>query len=256
MNMVTSDEYYDFLDRIGIPWQQRRNIYRGKNLGSSFTSEQKARIADGTFKGLFIGDYWSINENYWRIADINYYVSTGDIGCYKNHIMIVPDFVLDTAVMNDTNTTAGCYVGSKYNNQLYTVAKSKIDAAFPGAVLLYHRVYLPNAMSGGRPVSGEWNYVEMLFMNEPMIMGSYVMTPGSNGDTYSDRMTVEKTQMALFNHNPSAIVGYTPKGRANYWLRDIASSAAFALVSSEGLIYNASASTAKGVRPSFGLTGE
>ena len=37
-------------------------IYRGKNLGSAVTAAQWATIQAGTFKNLFIGDYWTIND--------------------------------------------------------------------------------------------------------------------------------------------------------------------------------------------------
>ena len=36
-----------------------RNVFRGKNLGSSVTAAQKAAIANGSFDDLFIGDYVS-----------------------------------------------------------------------------------------------------------------------------------------------------------------------------------------------------
>ena len=37
------------------------SIFRGKNLGTSITSEQWSAISSGTFDDLFIGDYWVIN---------------------------------------------------------------------------------------------------------------------------------------------------------------------------------------------------
>ena len=42
------------------------SLYRGKNLGSGLTSDQLARVNDGTFKGLWLGDYVSksVTTNY------------------------------------------------------------------------------------------------------------------------------------------------------------------------------------------------
>ena len=34
-----------------------RSIFRGKNLGASVSTEQWARIQDGTFDDLWLGDY-------------------------------------------------------------------------------------------------------------------------------------------------------------------------------------------------------
>ena len=42
--------------------EQRRNIFRGKNLGTAFTSAQKAEIKAGTFKGFFIGTFFICNK--------------------------------------------------------------------------------------------------------------------------------------------------------------------------------------------------
>jgi hypothetical protein len=37
------------------------SIYRGKYLGDTYTDAQKEAIANGSFDGLFVGDYWRIN---------------------------------------------------------------------------------------------------------------------------------------------------------------------------------------------------
>lgn len=63
-----------------------KNIYRGKNLGSKLTNEQKNAIITGSFDDLYIGDYWegSMGEGNaaccMMIADILYTTSKG-ISC-------------------------------------------------------------------------------------------------------------------------------------------------------------------------------
>ena len=49
------------------------SIYRGKPLGSTVTAAQYAEIAAGTFKDLYIGDYWTIGGVNYRIAAFDYY---------------------------------------------------------------------------------------------------------------------------------------------------------------------------------------
>ena len=63
------------------------SVFRGKYLGTSVTAEQHAQIAAGTFKDLYIGDYWTINGVNWRIAHFDYWLRTGDTECTKHHIV-------------------------------------------------------------------------------------------------------------------------------------------------------------------------
>ena len=88
------------------------SIYRGKNLGTSVTAEQYKAIADGTFAGLYIGDYWVISGVTYRIAGFDYYLNNGDTNTTKHHVVIVTDENMGSAQMNTTNVTTGGYVGS------------------------------------------------------------------------------------------------------------------------------------------------
>src|SRR3712207_6346154 len=88
------------------------SIYRGKNLGTSVTEAQWKAIKAGTFKDLYIGDYWTINGVTWRIAAFDYYLHSGDTECTKHHVTIVPDDELYKAQMNTEHTTNGGYAGS------------------------------------------------------------------------------------------------------------------------------------------------
>lgn len=70
--------------------EMHRNIYRGKNIGSSITDDQLGYIADGTYHDMYIGDYWLDDNGYiWRIADIDYfpYLMASSVP----HIVVVPD---------------------------------------------------------------------------------------------------------------------------------------------------------------------
>ena len=66
-------------------------IYRGKYLGDHVTDEQWTEIHNGTFRDMYVGDYWVINGITWRIAAFDYWLNHGDTACTKRIIVIVPD---------------------------------------------------------------------------------------------------------------------------------------------------------------------
>lgn len=222
-----------------------RNIYRGKNLGTSVTSAQKAAIQSGSFDDLFIGDYWVINGVTWVIADMDYFYNCGDTAFTKHHLVIVPDSALYNASMNDSNVTTGGYAGSKMYTTNLESAKATITAAF-GDMVLSHREYLTNAVTDGCPTAGGWFDSTVDLMNEVMVYGTHMFAPANNGLTIPARYTVAKQQLALFALNPKAI-----NIRQTIWLRDVVSASYFARVTDDGNAIYAGASYSFGVRPEF-----
>ena len=223
-------------------------IYRGENLGTSVTSAQWAAIADGSFKDLYIGDYWVISGVNWRIAAFDYYLTTGDTACNTHHVVIVPDSNLYTHVMNDTNITTGGYVGSKMYTEGLAQALSTIETAFGASHILSHRQYLCNAVTNGYPSGGSWYDSKVELMTEQNVYGGKVMSPMGNGATVVANYTVDKSQYPLFAHDPHMI-----SNRAWFWLRDVVSAAYFAYVHDLGYANYAYASADRGVRPAFSI---
>lgn len=220
-------------------------IYRGKNLGSSVTAAQYAEIAAGTFKDMYIGDYWTIGGVNYRIAAFDYYLNCGDTNTTAHHVVLVPDTNLYSHVMNDTNITTGAYVGSKMYTEGLEQAKTTIKAAFSGHVLS-HRIYLSNATSNGKASAGAWVDSEVDLMCEHMVYGNGVFSPVSDGSTIPNNYRVEKSQLPLFQHEPSRICN-----RASWWLRDVISASRFAYVSLNGYATYSTATNSLGVRPAF-----
>lgn len=248
--ITVNDAFWGILDAV-ISVEQRRNIFRGKNLGTAFTAAQKAEIKAGTFKGFFIGDYWSIGDRIWRIVDINYWLNSGDASCTTPHLVIMPDQSLYSAKMNETNITTGGYVGSQMYTANLANAKTLVNSAFGSANILNHREYLTNAVTNGYPSAGAWYDSTVELPNEIMMYGSLVFTPAGDGSFVPNRYTIDKTQLALMKMYPRFI----NPGRYWYWLRDVVSSARFARVGDYGLTTSADASYSAGVRPVFGLVG-
>lgn len=223
-------------------------IYRGKSLGTSVTTAQYSAISAGTFEDMYIGDYWTINDVVYRIAAFDYYLHCGDTECTKHHVVLVPDTCLYNHVMNDTNTTTGAYVNSKMYKEGLAQAKTTIKAAFSGHVLS-KRIYLSNAVSNGRASAGAWCDSEVDLMCEHMVYGNGVFSPVSDGTTVPNNYRVEKSQLPLFQHEPSRICN-----RATWWLRDVISAFGFAVVYYDGLAYCNNASLSYGVRPAFAIS--
>ena len=106
----------------------RNSFFRGRCLGSEVTDEQWEAIKSGSFQGLFLGDYWKINDVKWRIAAFDYFLRKGDTENTTHHVVIVPDTNLlaangsTTHYMNTTNVTTGGYKGSGFHSGTLTAS--------------------------------------------------------------------------------------------------------------------------------------
>lgn len=227
------------------------SIYRGKNLGTSYTSSQKAEVQAGTFDDLFIGDYWTINGINWRIAHFDYYLNTGDTQCTKHHIVVVPDTNITTSYMNDTNITTGAYAGSyMYTTTLLqdgteddSSVFGKIKAAFGESNLLSIRQMFSNSVDSNGNLSGwSWYDTRCFLMNQSQVYGQKAWSNGNN-DGYN--VGIDKNQLALFFYAPQ----YQIANRSSYWLRDVRNATRFALVAVSGTAGHSDASNSSGVRP-------
>lgn len=243
--IAAEDALFAMLDSFA-PVELRRVIFRGKNLGTALTAVQKAAIKDGSFKGMFLGDYWNIGGRIWRIVDMDYWYNCGDTAFTSHHLVIMPDEALYNAQMNTTNVTTGGYVGSEMYKKNLENAKTIVNAAFQGSVLT-HREYLCDAVANGRPSGGAWFDSSIELPNEPMMYGHLHFSPTSDGSTVPSIYTISKTQLALFMVCPRFIVNRS----YNQWLRDVVSSACFAYVHGCGNPGYLNASGSLGVRPVF-----
>lgn len=229
-------------------------VYRGKALGTTVTSEQWAAIKAGTFKDLYLGDYWTIGGVDYMIAAFNYWLNCGDTACTANHLLVVPRNNMYTGQMNSTNITTGGYVGSEMYKTGLAQAKTAFNNAFGSAHILNHREYLTNAITNGAPTGTDWYDSTVELMNENMVYGGRQFSPMPNGATdpwnTCRNYTIDKSQLPLFHLAPWLICN-----RSWYWLRDVVSAAGFAYVGSYGGCDCGYASSTHGVRPVAGLIG-
>lgn len=229
-------------------------VYRGKALGGSVTSEQWAAIKAGTFKDLYLGDYWSIGGMDYIIAAFDYWYKCGDTACNTHHAVVIPRSQLYTYKFNPTNTTDGGYVGSDLYKNGLTQAKTTFNTAFGSAHILNHREYLVNAVTNGKPTGSDWYDSTVDLMNENMVYGGRQFSPmpdGSDPWNTCRNYTVDKSQLSLFRLAP-----WMSFVRDQWcWLRDVVSAADFADCGGNGCAACNGASNAGGVWPAVGLIG-
>ena len=218
----------------GFSPEMHRNVFRGKCLGESITEEQMIAIRKGSFRNLYVGDYWEINGTKYRIADINYWRNVGypeSEKVQKHHILIVPDTVLGSGQMNTSNSTAGGY----RNSSMKAARLVQIADALPDTfkdMLISHRIFS----------DGSWIATSVDIMNEVMVHGTYICTDNNN------RQTSDTQQLALFRLAPELkAIG------VNYWLRNVAGSQTYTLISQYGDASSDMATSTYGIRPVFAI---
>ena len=219
-------------------------LWRGKYLGDKLTDAQSAAIRDGSFKDLWLGDYWTIGGVNYRIMDFDYWYQSGDTACTTHHVVVVPDTVLCNAQMNTTNVTTGGYNGSAMRTSNLNSAKTTIKNAFGASHILSHRELLTNAVSNGNSSGWAWFDADIELMSEHMVYGARAWGGGAHvGYDVSNA----KSQLSGFKARGD--MEHTRSGW--YWLRDVCSATSFCSVRYHGAANDAGASNSGGVRPAF-----
>lgn len=234
--------------------------YLEKDMTDYFnTGALSTAIANNNFSELSVGNFITKNvvvngTTYsnvkFYLAHFDYYYNFGDIATTKHHVLILPATILGTAVMNDTNTTEGGYLGSKMRKTTLPLYSAGYQSAFGSAHILGWRTLVTNnvdktvASSGyinalGASQQWEWADAVCELMSESMVFGAPVWS--SSG---YDTGTLNR-QLALFRFNTSAILA----NKNWYWLRNIHSSTGFCGCGSHGSANSPDASAVLGVRP-------
>ena len=212
--------------------EMHRNIFRGQCLGESITAEQLTAIRDGSFEDLYVGDYWEKDNVRYRIADINYWKGVGyQESVQKNHILIVPDTILGSGQMYTSNSTSGGYRNSAMKNARLNQIANSLPDAFKN-ILISHRMFS----------DGTWFTTSVDLMNEVMVHGTYICADNNN------RQTSDTQQLSLFRLCPELkSIGQ------NYWLRNVAGSQTYTLISQYGDASSDMATSTYGIRPVFAV---
>ena len=226
------------------------SVYRGKNLGSTLTSQQKLAIKNGTFKDMFIGDYWEsdkANKIKFRIAGFNYWKCEGSPNDRpKNHVVIVADYnEQDYLPMCEqlSDFTKG-YANSSLKNKLSSgslVSKEHAISVFGSPFILVHIEYLPIR------IKEDGSYESCTIVQSSFEIPTVGMVFGGLKE-YQKSSDIKI--LPLFIMNPELI-----SGNNSYWLRNTTGKSEYVVVASDGLLESSNADTPNYTRLVFGVTG-
>ena len=146
--LLDNDKYLNeqFINVFSDSAAAHNSIYRGKNLTNVYTVDEICqRISAGTFKDLYVGDYFDISITTGLggaetvrciLAGFDVFWNNGDTAFTKHHAVIVPKDCFKTkSVMNDTNVTTGGYVGSKMYKTVLPVYAAALQTALNNHIL-------------------------------------------------------------------------------------------------------------------------
>lgn len=239
--------------------QTHNNVFRGSNLGA-LNATHIANIQNGSFRDMFIGDYFSINGSNYVIAGINYKCGHGDNSSPANHLLLMPDRFskLDdgtvmrsdgktTHYMNDTDTTVGGFANTKLYKTYMPSIQRKLEADFGSHLLNFRQVVSTHVDADGAPDQGEWRDAKVGIPGEVMVYGTTLN--GNNKNTAFYNVGDDAMQLPLFRLNPEESNNHRD---AAFWLRDIHSASEFAAASGAGDASSVGASSpSDGVRAFF-----
>ena len=237
-------------------------MWGGRDITAAFNNGTvSANIANGTFRDIFPGDYITksvtisgktYNVN-WVVADCDYWCHKGDQGngMETHHVAIVPQNSIFDARINPTNTTEGGYAGSEMYKKIIPACATGIVNAFGRSHIQTFRDGITDSVdtshvSSGMPQFagtpgwwGTWVSVNCNLMSEKMVYGAPICSAGAADNRMATRqMSAFRLSEKLINYNRHA-----------WWLRDVVSSAYFAVVRGGGDAFTGHASNVIGVRP-------
>lgn len=198
-------------------------VYRGQYLGTEITDEQLARIKDGTFKDLYLGDYWTFGNNSWRIAAFDYYykaygqngVGSETFTIDEHHVILIPSNSLGEYRMNAN--ASEIYYG---NSEMYTKTLPNLFKNLPAPLNTNLALTLPlyefnviEKTSGKLPLGG-YLAPKLALMNQYQICGSKIVNRDTNGK-YLRYETADIQMFPMFNYE--SIRNFMIGG---LWLRD------------------------------------
>ena len=237
-------------------------MWGGRDITAAFDAGTvSTNIANGTFRDIFPGDYitkqitisgttYTVN---WVIADCDYWINKGDQnnGMETHHVVIVPQVPIFSARMNATNTTEGGYAGSEMYRNVIPACATGIVSAFGSSHILTFRDLITNTVDNNVASRGYcgwtgasapwevWASVQCNLMTEHMVTGApHYSSSGIDDEITTRQMSAFRLSERLINYN-----------RQWWWLRNVVSSARFALVYGGGRAGTYSASGVFGVRP-------
>lgn len=214
-------------------------IYRGHPLGSNI-NPYLAAIRAGTFKGMYLGDYWTLNGVNWRIVAFNYFYGIGSPTFNRYHVVVVPDNSLYQQRFNDTNTMAATFTSFEIGRTGLNRAISTAKSLFGDGNVVQPLTRFPTAYNAATQITqSTWLAHSAGLMTEDMLFGRPVF---SRHDYQRGDLCIG--QFPLFRVAPSFI-----SFGANYWTRDVSSSTTGIYIGADSTPVSQNFTAEVGVRP-------
>ena len=213
------------------------SLYRGASLGSSVAPYLQA-IRNGSFSGLYLGDYWTYSGVTWRIVAFNYFINIGDPPFRQNHIIVVPDNSLFREAWSTTNPDQRSYVDSTLNQSTMSQASRMAESLFNRSNMVGVWTRVATGYDGNGAVKDwRWYNPHINIMDEAMLWGTSIFD-----DTLS--RGIHHNQFPAFRLNPALV-----NIEDDYWLRERASAQTAVYMKSTGQFSHAPLNYSFGVRP-------
>lgn len=213
------------------------SLYRGASLGSSVAPYLQA-IRNGSFSGLYLGDYWTYSGVTWRIVAFNYFINIGDPPFRQNHIIVVPDNSLFREAWSTTIPDQRSYVDSTLNQSTMTQASRMAESLFNRSNMVGVWTRVATGYDGNGAVKDwRWYNPHINIMDEAMLWGSSI---------FDDSLSrgIHHNQFPAFRLNPALV-----NIEEEYWLRERASAQTAVYMKSTGQFSHAPLNYSFGVRP-------
>ena len=247
------DERTKVMTEAAYPEEQKNNLIRGQSLGSGISSTQIAAIRNGTYDGMWLGDYWdiacpTIGTVRARIVDFGYFRNIGhydgnrgsyctqygytSTGIKKPHVVVMFSYSdgyglrgggINTSYsvpMNETATTEGGFVGTKMYTETLPQVREWLLSGVGADNVLYHYAKLSNAVTDGK-TSGMVD----VYDNQVMIPNIAQLT---------GRQDIGDSSFCPFQFNYFRVLGSMNRMRSLYfcmWTRDVMSATKFGCIS-------------------------
>lgn len=242
------DTFFDLLDTTN--GGTHNSIYRGKHLGSIVNAEQRKSINDGTFKGLWLGDYWQFGGITWRIVAFDYFRLFGPQPWDRPHLVVVPDQTLYGAAWDTNGNTSGGYLNSTMNKQGIGTAVNRGAQMFGGNLNSpWH--HFTSAINDGVITAYSWaGEPKAALLTEEMLFGRNLTAYSQATHKRENFFTVAQGQLPAFRLNPKLITA----PQYPYWLQDVVNSTQAVSMEKTGVENVVPTTYELGVRPYYVVT--
>lgn len=216
------------------------SIYCPKYLGSRITDEQSAEIRAGTFRGMWVGSYWTINGHTHTIAAFDPNWNVGDTALQTHHVGVVSDGGWSSAWYTSNDTSRG-YVSTEtgtIRKYIKDTVEPAIIADFGSSHVLSYRALYPSAYSSGAATGWAWVDAKSELLSEVEVFGAPIWSSSPYETGHGT------AQLPLFRLYTAARYR-----RANWWLRSVRSATGAAIVYGYGGADGWNASNVFAVRP-------